>query len=353
MPVFKTGAINRSATSPVASVYRTSTTVLPLLRGRHPRKPEGATPRRPVVRCADMSSAPGLGSEAARVIADFCAEQFEPCRAGRYGFDLDGLVSIVSAVVERWNANVGGAEVRQFLSALHLEELVLTRACAAGSDAAWDEFLSRYRSPLYGAAYKIAPEEATARELADSLYAELYGISDSGTVRASKLLYYSGRGSLEGWLRTVLAQEFVNRHRKTRRETSLDQEVEQGKQFSAPPQTPDPPADVRIDQATAAEIATLDAEERFILASYFLDGRKLAEIGRLLGVHESTISRKLERSTAALRKRIRKRLIDGGMSAREADEAIQDVDVRDLQVPLEKSLRQESNGTTFYKGSDS
>ncbi len=299
-----------------------------------------------------MSSAPGLGSEAARVIADFCAEQFESCRAGRFGFDLDGLISILRSVVERWNAAASGGEVQQFLSALHLEELVLTRGCAAGSDPAWDEFLTRYRAPLYSAAYKIAPEESVARELADSLYAELYGISDSGSVRASKLLYYSGRGSLEGWLRTVLAQEYVNRHRKTRRDTSLEQQLEQGKQFSAPPQTPTPPIDDRIDQATAAEIAVLDAEERFVLASYFLDGRKLAEIARVLGVHESTISRKLDRTTATLRKRIRKRLIDGGMSSREADEAMQEVDVRDLQVPLEKNLRQETKGSTFYKGSE-
>lgn len=299
-----------------------------------------------------MSSAPGLGSDAARVIAEFCAEQFEACGAQRFGFDRDGLIALLTPVVERWNGNAGAAEVQQFLAALHLQELVLTRGCAAGSDAAWDEFLTRYRSPLYSTAYKIAPDEATARELADSLYAELYGISDSGTVRASKLLYYSGRGSLEGWLRTVLAQEYINRHRKTRRETSLDEEVEQGKQFSAPPQTPDPPADDRVNRATAAEIGTLDADERFILASYFLDGRKLAEIGRVLGVHESTISRKLERITASLRKQIRKRLIDQGMSVREADEAMQDVDVRDLQVPLEKSLRQESKDTTFYKGSE-
>ena len=114
-----------------------------------------------------MSSAPGLGSDAARVIAEFCAEQFEACRAGHFGFDRDGLIALLNTVVERWNANAGEADVQQFLSALHLQELVLTRGCAAGSDAAWDEFLSRYRSPLYSAAYKIASDESTARELAE------------------------------------------------------------------------------------------------------------------------------------------------------------------------------------------
>ena len=39
---------------------------------------------------------------------------------------------------------------------------------------------------------------------------------------------FTGRGSLEGWLRTVLAQEFVNRYRRTRRLVSLDEEGEDG-----------------------------------------------------------------------------------------------------------------------------
>ena len=46
------------------------------------------------------------------------------------------------------------------------------------------------------------------------------------------------------------------------------------------------------------------AEDRFILASYYLDGRTLAEIARTLAVHESTISRKLDKLAKSLRKQI-------------------------------------------------
>jgi RNA polymerase sigma-70 factor (ECF subfamily) len=230
-----------------------------------------------------------------------------------------------------------------------VEELVLTRACAAGNNTAWERFLNRYRPTLYNAAYKVAPDEVSAREFADSLYAGLYGVSVTGSERSSKLMYYSGRGSLEGWLRTVIAQEYVNRYRRGRRETSLDEAVEQGKQFEAPAMPNEPAADRRLDLALGAEIAALDAEERFLLASYYLDGRTLAEIGRLMRVHESTISRKLERITVALRKRVRKRLIESGMSSRQADELMQDIDVRDVQIPLAKTLRQETPGSTFYK----
>ncbi|WP_049762022.1 RNA polymerase sigma factor [Candidatus Korobacter versatilis] len=299
-----------------------------------------------------MSSAPGAGPEIAQAITAFCAQQFGACGAAKFEISREELSGIVSAVVGKWNASASSAEVQAFLGALRVEELVLTRACAAGNNTAWELFLNRYRAVLYGAAYKIAGDDATARELADSLYAELYGVSEKGAERSSKLLYYSGRGSLEGWLRTIVAQEYVNRYRRTRRETSLEEQVEEGKQFEATPSAPDPPPDNRMDHAISAEIAALHAEDRLLLATYFLDGRKLAEIARVQRVHESTISRKLERVTGLLRKRIRKRLIDGGMSPRQADEAMGELDVRDVQVPIEKSLRQEPGGGTFYKGSE-
>ena len=299
-----------------------------------------------------MSSAPGARAEIARVIAAFCNERYDACGARTFGFTHERLVGFVEDAASKWNQNSSSDELEKFLSSFRLDELVLTRACAAGINEAWDRFLSRYRAVLYNAAYKIAGDDATARELADSLYAELYGISDTGRQRQSKLLYYSGRGSLEGWLRTVVAQEYVNRYRRTRRETSLDEAVEEGRQFPAPPASTQPTPDHRLDDAIAVEIAALDSDERFLLVSYYLDGRKLAEIARLQRVHESTISRKLERATASLRKRIRKRLMESGMGSRETDELLAEFDVRDIQVPIEKTLRQEPRGPAFYKGSE-
>ncbi len=85
------------------------------------------------------------------------------------------------------------------------------------------------------------------------------------------------------------------------------------------------------------------------MAAYYLDRRTLAEIAKLQGVHESTVSRKLERVTSDLRKRIRKRMIAAGMSPRQVDEAMQDVDVRDLRVRVGETLRQGTEDISFYK----
>jgi RNA polymerase sigma-70 factor, ECF subfamily len=229
----------------------------------------------------------------------------------------------------------------EFCKTLRLEELVLARGCAAGNERAWEVFLLRYRAKLYEVARQITREDSTGRELADSVYAELYGTRLREGNRVSRLMYYGGRGSLEGWLRTVLAQEFVNTYRKQRRLVSLDEESEEGAQFAAPASEPVVAADPQLANAIDEALRSLAAEERFVLASYFLDGRTLAQIARALSVHESTISRKVEKLTKGLRKQIMKNLVGKGMSRRQAEEALS-ADVRDLALDIRASLAQDS-----------
>lgn len=240
------------------------------------------------------------------------------------------------------------SELRALYLSLRVDELALARACAAGHNQAWEIFLTRYREKLYLSALRIARESSAARELADTLYADLYGTTTREGQRVSKLSSYTGRGSLEGWLRTVLAQEYVNRYRKTKRLVSLEEESEEGSQFTAPDPEPVVPADSRLAKATDEAIAALSSEDRTILSAYYLDDRTLAEIARMLGVHESTISRKLDKLAKSLRKQILAALQRQGMSRRQAEEAME-VDVRDLQVDIRRSLTQETPPATFSK----
>ena len=237
-------------------------------------------------------------------------------------------------------------ELRAFLLSLRVDELALARACAAGINSAWEIFLTRFREKLYLSALRVAREDSAARELADALYADLYGTTTREGLRVSKLASYSGRGSLEGWLRTVLSQEYVNRYRRTKRLVSLDEESEEGVQFRAPEPEPVPAADPRLAQATDEALASLSGEDRMVLSAYYLDGRTLAEIARMLGVHESTISRKLDKLAKSLRKQIVAALGRRGMSRRQAEEALE-VDVRDLHLDIRRSLTQESSPPAF------
>jgi RNA polymerase sigma-70 factor, ECF subfamily len=300
-----------------------------------------------------MPPAPTSGSieRPSAAVEEFARQHHASSGAQQLGMDHAAFAGLLTQIALQAGPFDDDAAAMRFLTSLRVEELVLARACANGDERAWETFLIRYRSTLYESAYKIARTETAARSLADSLYAELYGIDSRGQQRTSKLTYYQGRGSLQGWLRVVIAQEYVNQYRSVRRETSLDAAVEDGAQFTAP--EPEPVvADPRVDAAVAAELAGLDAEERFLLAAYYLDHRTLAELAKLQGVHESTISRKLERITTGARKRVRKRLLQAGMTARQADEAMDGVDVRDLRVRVSETLGQDYSKTAFYKEKD-
>ncbi|MFZ0800585.1 MAG: sigma-70 family RNA polymerase sigma factor [Terriglobales bacterium] len=274
-------------------------------------------------------------------------ELYQKSRGAEFGLTVEGFEQVVQEVIAKYlPANAPRSALHDLCMSLRVEELALARACAAGHERAWEVFLTRYREKLYNIAGYIAKESSAARELADSIYADLYGTNTREGKRNSKLASYTGRGSLEGWLRTVMAQEFVNRYRRQRRTVSLDEESEEGAQFAAPNLEPAVAVDPRVETATDQALAELPSEDKFVLASYFLDSRTLAEIARALQVHESTISRKVDKLAKSLRKRILAGLGKQGMSRRQAEEALE-VDVRDLRVNLRSRLVQETASPAF------
>jgi RNA polymerase sigma-70 factor (ECF subfamily) len=268
-------------------------------------------------------------------------------KSGNSGLSREQFVAVLNEVAAKYlPSDATARDTSEFLVSLRVEELALARACAAGEERAWEIFMARYREKLYDIAAYIAKESSAARELADSLYADLYGTTTRDGKRISKLASYTGRGSLEGWLRTVLAQEFVNRFRRQRRLVSLDGESEDGAQFAAADPEPAVAVDPRIEAATAEILSRLSSEERFILAAYYLDGRTLAEIARMFAVHESTISRKLDKLAKSTRKQILLLLEHNGMSRRQAEEALE-VDVRDVRLNIRDQVTQETASPAF------
>lgn len=256
----------------------------------------------------------------------------------KFGLDFEQFHAILERIAAKYlPAGSDAADACDFYKSLRVEELALARACAAGHETAWNTFLSRYREKLYDMALHIAKESSAARDLADSVYADLYGMSQRNGERVCKLGSYAGRGSLEGWLRTVMAQEFVNRYRKQRRLVSLDEENAAGVQFAAVESERSPGIDPRLEAAVGAALAALTAEDRFMLASYFLDERTLADIARTLGVHESTISRKLDKLAKSLRKQTVAEMVRRGMSRQQAKESLE-VDVRELTLNIREHL---------------
>jgi len=281
-------------------------------------------------------------------LLSIAAELHGKSAAAKFDLSCEELARILAEIARKFAAPPQPAQLREFCFSLKIEELVLARACAAGNERAWETFMVRYREKLYDIGLHITREDSAARDLSDSMYADLYGTNSKDGQRVSKLASYTGRGSLEGWLRTVMAQEHVNRYRRQKRTVSLDEETEEGQQFASPDPEPVSTVDPRLEAATDEALASLPADERFILAAYYLDDRTLAEIAQMLSVHESTISRKLDKLAKSLRKQILAGLARNGMSRRQADEAL-DVDVRDLGLNIRERLAQESAVSAFHK----
>lgn len=295
-----------------------------------------------------MSSRPSPVEMLTQAVRDLFAKSSAP----RYGLDFQEFQNILERVAGKYIPSASAAQKISFWKDLRLEELLLARGCAKGHEIAWQDFLTRYREKLYDIARGITKDDSSGRELADSIYGDLFGTSERNGARVSRLDFYMGRGSLEGWLRTVVAQEFINRYRKQKRLVSLDEQEDEGVQFSAATPSPAVHADPRLSAAVDDALGQLAAEDRLVLASYFLDDRTLTQIARVLRVHESTISRRLEKLLKGLRKQVLVSLMARGMKRAQAEEALE-TDVRYLQLDVAKKL-QENRPPAFQedKGSD-
>jgi RNA polymerase sigma-70 factor (ECF subfamily) len=234
----------------------------------------------------------------------------------RWGLPAEAFAESLRRSAEKRfrGAQTDPGEVEVYLKSLHLEDLALACACSEGIEKAWEFFIAHFRQDLRHAASAMLrgsgrADDARAEELADSLYAELYGVRSSADGRRKSLFeYFHGRSKLSTWLRAVLAQKQVDLFRTSGRTVSLEAEMEgeAPRELAARTESisSDPDRDRyigRFERALSAALASLAPRERMILACYYVDQLTLAEIGRLLREHESTVSRQLERLRRALR----------------------------------------------------
>jgi RNA polymerase sigma factor (sigma-70 family) len=190
---------------------------------------------------------------------------------------------------------------------LHSADLALAQACMAGDEAAWERFVLEYRPALYRAAAAIDPTGG-ARDLADALYGELFGLHVRDGVRQSLFRYFQGRSSLATWLRAVLAQRYVDRLRATRRLDPLPEDSDVPAPAAAAPDA-DHRRLVEITRAAlAAAVSRLDPRDRLRLGLYYAQDMTLAAIGRLCREHEATVSRQLARTRRAIREDVERQL---------------------------------------------
>lgn len=241
------------------------------------------------------------------------------------------LAPRISAAVEKYllrnDPNTPHDEIAKFIDEMQADDLCLIMACERGDESAWNELVERFTATVRSAARSASSNEDAAEDLAQSIWAELYGLRKraDGTT-ASKLAYYSGRGSLAGWLRAVVGQLAVDVFRKqsrlvqTEEDADLDRlakdaNVPEAQAVLAGIPTPEESisnryAQADMQQALNRAVQDLAAEDRLLVKLYYFDNLRLREAGAVLGVHEATASRRLTRIQTDLRKQVTKILVD-------------------------------------------
>jgi RNA polymerase sigma-70 factor len=238
-------------------------------------------------------------------------------RADTWSLPVETFASALAASARKAFASMPAdpRELERYLDGLHLEDLALACACALGSEAAWEHFIREHRPVLYRSADAIDPSGGS-RDLADSLYGELFGLDVRDGERRSHFRYFHGRSSLATWLRAVLSQRHVDRIRSVRRHDPLPEDDAPGA-IPAAREDRDPQRAGYVDlirRSVTSAVATLEPRDRLRLRCYYAQDLTLAQIGRMLKESEATASRHLSRIRRDLRTAVERDLRNQRMS---------------------------------------
>jgi RNA polymerase sigma-70 factor len=244
------------------------------------------------------------------------------------GVLLPRITAAVHKYLLRDDPQVSAQNITSFIDGIQADDLCLIVACENNDESAWSDLVDRFTTTVRSAARSASSNEDAAEDLVQSIWAELYGLRIGKDGKpSSKLAYYSGRGSLAGWLRAVVSQLAVDVFRKQSRLVQTEEDADfdrlacelpmsegQGAMASGL-QNPEQVISNRsaqsdVQQALTKAIGELAAEDRMLVKLYYFDNMKLREAGIVLGVHEATASRRLTRIHADLRKRVSQILVE-------------------------------------------
>ena len=272
--------------------------------------------------------------------------------APNFGVTHECFSSSLNATIDRFSGSgdktLTVKDIDDLLGQIQADDLFLAIACANGNERAWWDFDHQHRSYMERVARHLARTEMDATDIVDAVYEQLYGTRIVDGERVSKFATYSGRGSLRGWLRTVIWHSLVDRHRAGHDEVSLDEMTENVGEGAAHASFAEPPVGGEtemVDQITrdryrkvtvkAIESAfgSLEDHEKLILLYYHVENLKLREISRLVEsedsplrawfqrksqtreknpagrIHESTVMRWLEKCYAKVLQSFRTQLL--------------------------------------------
>ncbi len=255
----------------------------------------------------DRRNEPRRGVEASdrRGFDQLVTEAFQKAQAshGDLGLSLEDFrTRILAIATKNLRADAAWWSIIDFAVKLNTDDLYLATACAARREAAWSRFMEMYRKTLRDLHQYISPGMESAADLADHTVNDMFLPDRSGQCRIAS---YDGRSSLVTWLKVIVTNRAINErqlayNRVRRVEPGHDipdgsgiSSVESGIHSS------------RYGKALAESMQSacreLTNQDRLIILWRYEEGMQLGQIAKLLGVHQSTVTRQIERMLRRLR----------------------------------------------------
>jgi len=219
------------------------------------------------------------------------------------------------------------------LASLHAGDLYLALACARGVRDALRIFEEEHFAHVGDFIARVDASPALADEVRQTLRHRLLVSSPETPAR---ILGYTGRGPIGGWLRVCAVREAQSAKRESRRQTAMpdvasdevDPELAWLKQKYGE----------AVSHAFKEALEALEADARTMLRMHYVDGLTIEQVGQVFRVSRATAARMLLKAREALVTAVRERLhAELGVSTTEAHSLLELVRSR-IDMSLRRHL---------------
>ena len=84
-------------------------------------------------------------------------------KAEEFGISAEEFAAILDEIAAKNISHAAPVKTQDFFARLHVEDLALARACAAGNERAWQVFMLRFREKLYDTGRQLTRDDATGK----------------------------------------------------------------------------------------------------------------------------------------------------------------------------------------------
>jgi RNA polymerase sigma-70 factor, ECF subfamily len=224
---------------------------------------------------------------------------------GDIGLPRDVYIAYVRAIVCKYLGSAPPDHTAiELVNKLYPRDLYLACGCVHESERAWQVLDTSYRKFIHDLVrfyYRIGTD---SEEVADSVVISLFLPDRSGHPRIAS---YEGRSSLATWLRVIVVNRAIN-DRPNGKIASLPNTIAD---------VADPSALARLELTLRADryryvlsdalrcaFRDVTPRERLMLLWRYEQGLPLGQIARVLGIHQSNVTRQLVRLQARLRENV-------------------------------------------------